>query len=291
MKLSKVTGVTVLPSCDDPVYDITVLSNSNYFVRQQGDPVLVHNCREVLPYHFIGPVIAQTRAEALKPYISVHQTPSSVKTKSQFNGPAGWTRFTQFLARHTDRNMMIVDSVVRDLESGRNIAIPIMYKEHAALLKREIDFAYGSEVCALFLGGAKNSKLRKKIVDDARAGRVRVVIGIRRLIQVGINVPQWDTLYSIMPMNNAPNWEQESYRILTPLPDKKRPMIRMFVDTQMMRSIGCFKSTLQTSLSFNHKLTKLSLKKVKELFGSQILTPRADNKTGEQRSSLSRKMF
>lgn len=248
--------------------------------------------REILPYHFIGPVIAQTKAEAMTPAISVHPTPSTVKTKSQFNGPAGWVRFTQFLSRHNDRNMMIVDSVLRDLNNGRNIAIPIMYKEHAAWLKKEIDFAYGSEICALFMGGAKNSKLRKSIVDDARAGKVRVVIGIRRLIQVGINIPQWDTLYSIMPMNNAPNWEQESYRILTPLKDKKQPMIRMFVDTNMQRSVGCFKSTLATSLGFGHVLTAQSRERVKELFGSSILDKRQTKPDeGAPKSKLSRGMF
>lgn len=248
--------------------------------------------REVLPYHFIGPVIAQTKAEALTPAISVHPTPSTVKTKSQFNGPAGWVRFTQFLARNNDRNMMIVDSVLRDLNNGRNIAIPIMYKEHAAWLKKEIDFAYGSEICALFMGGAKNAKLRKGIVDAARAGKVRVVIGVRKLIQIGINIPQWDTLYSIMPMNNAPNWEQESYRILTPLKDKKQPMIRMFVDTNMQRSVGCFKSTLSTSLGFGHMLTKQSRERVKELFGSALLDkPVASKKGGAPVSKLSRGMF
>ena len=248
--------------------------------------------REVLPYHFIGPVIAQTKAEALTPAISVHVTPSNVKTKSQFNGQAGWVRFTQFLARHDDRNMMIVDSVLRDLSNGRNIAIPIMYKEHAAKLKKEIDFAYGSEICALFMGGAKNAKLRKGIVDAARAGKVRVVIGVRKLIQIGINIPQWDTLYSIMPMNNAPNWEQESYRILTPLKGKKQPMIRMFVDTQMPRSVGCFKSTLATSLGFGHVLTTQSRDRVKELFGSALLDKQVvTNDKRPQASKLSRGMF
>lgn len=248
--------------------------------------------RETICYHFIGPVIAQTKAEALTPAISVHVTPANVKTKSQFNGQAGWVRFTQFLARHDDRNMMIVDSVLRDLANGRNIAIPIMYKEHAAKLKKEIDFAYGSEICALFMGGAKNAKLRKGIVDAARAGKVRVVIGVRRLIQIGINIPQWDTLYSIMPMNNAPNWEQESYRILTPLKDKKQPMIRMFVDTQMQRSVGCFKSTLTTSLGFGHVLTKQSRDRVKELFGSALLDKQfVTNDKRPQASKLSRGMF
>lgn len=226
--------------------------------------------RENLAFHMIGPVIAKTKAEALKPKIAVHYTPDTVKSRNQFSGQAGWTRFCQFLAKHEDRNMMIVDQAIKDLKKGRNIVIPIMFTEHAEKLKREINAAYGEEIAEVFLGGSKHAKFRKQIVDDARAGKIRVVIGIRRLVQIGINVPQWDTLYYVKPLNNAPNWEQESYRILTPLPDKQPPLIRMFVDRNMNRSLGCFKSTLQTSLEFGHELLPKSKERLRDDYGSAI---------------------
>lgn len=226
--------------------------------------------RENLAFHMIGPVIAKTKAEALKPKIAVHYTPDTVKSRNQFSGQAGWTRFCQFLAKHEDRNMMIVDQAIKDLKKGRNIVIPIMFTEHAEKLKREINAAYGEEIAEVFLGGSKHAKFRKQIVDDARAGKIRVVIGIRRLVQIGINVPQWDTLYYVKPLNNAPNWEQESYRILTPLPDKQVPLIRMFVDRNMNRSLGCFKSTLQTSLEFGHELLPKSKERLRDDYGSAI---------------------
>lgn len=226
--------------------------------------------REALAFHMIGPIIAKTNAEALKPKIAVHYTPDTVKSRNQFSGQAGWTRFCQFLAKHEDRNMMIVDQAIKDLKKGRNIVIPIMFTEHAEKLKREINAAYGEEIAEVFLGGSKHAKFRKQIVDDARAGKIRVVIGIRRLVQIGINVPQWDTLYYVKPLNNAPNWEQESYRILTPLPDKQPPLIRMFVDRNMNRSLGCFKSTLQTSLEFGHELLPKSKERLRDDYGSAI---------------------
>ena len=246
--------------------------------------------REILAYPTIGPVIAKPDADVMKPEISVHYSPESVRSNNQFSGQAGWTKFCQFLAKHEDRNMSIVQRVIADLKAGRNVVIPIMFKDHAAKLKREIDFAWGDEICATFLGGSKNSKLRKSIVDNARSGKIRCVIGIRRLVQIGINVPQWDTLYYVMPMNNAPNWEQESYRILTPLKDKKQPMIRMFVDRYMMRSLGCFKSTLQTSMRFGHALRPKTQKVLDNDFGRSFYTPTKNSyeKPERERSIMGR---
>lgn len=230
------------------------------------------NKREVLAYNLIGPVIATTRAEAMCPVIVVHPTPDTVRTKAQFNGQAGWTKFCQFLSRHEDRNMQIVQMAVKDVKAGRSVCIPIMYKEHADKLKREIDFAlgYDTSVVALFMGGSKEAKKRKQVVDDARSGKIKVVIGIRSLIQLGINIPCWDTLYYILPMSNEPNWEQESYRILTPMPDKPTPRIRMFLDKYMQRSVGCFKVTLQASMKFNHKLSEKSRAYLQNEYGSAI---------------------
>jgi superfamily II DNA or RNA helicase len=230
------------------------------------------NKREVLAYNLIGPVIATTRAEAMCPVIVVHPTPDTVRTKAQFNGQAGWTKFCQFLSRHEDRNMQIVQMAVKDVKAGRSVCIPIMYKEHADKLKREIDFAlgYDTSVVALFMGGSKEAKKRKQVVDDARSGKIKVVIGIRSLIQLGINIPCWDTLYYILPMSNEPNWEQESYRILTPMPNKPTPRIRMFLDKYMQRSVGCFKVTLQASMKFNHKLSEKSRAYLQNEYGSAI---------------------
>lgn len=230
------------------------------------------NKREVLAYNLIGPVIATTRAEAMCPIIQVHPTPDNVRSKNSFSGLGGWTKFCQFLAKHEDRNRQIVDMAVKDVKAGRSICIPIMYKDHAALLKREIDFAlgYDESVVALFMGGAQEAKKRKQVVDDARSRKIKVVIGIRSLVQLGINVPCWDTLYYVMPMSNEPNWEQESYRILTPMPDKPTPRIRMFLDRSLNQALGCFKVTLQASMKFNHRLSEKSRRYLQDEYGSAI---------------------
>lgn len=215
----------------------------------------------------LGPVVASTDAEALQATYCVHRTTKTVYNKNQFKGKAGWTRFCQFLARHPDRNERILDFMIKDLEQGRSIAVPVMFTDHAKLLVKALNEHFGYEIAATFLGGSKEAKKRKETVDRARAGEIRAVVGIRRLIQIGINIPQWDTLYYIMPMNNEPNWEQESFRILTPLENKKIPIVRLFMDERMERSVQCFRAVVKFSDKFGFNKAPLTPKKLRDWLG------------------------
>lgn len=243
------------------------------------------NGRQHLYFHMIGPVIATTTAEAMSPLIHIHSTPATVKSRSQFSGLGGWTRFTQFLSKHEDRNRMIVDQIMQDLKAGHNICVPVMFKEHALKLVKEVNFRYGSTIAAAFMGGAKDAKLRKSIIDAARVNKIRVIFGIRSLMQLGINIPTWSCLHWILPMNNEPNWEQESYRILTPLKGKPQPIIRMYCDTNMVQSMGCVRATLTSSLKFGHTLAPDAEKWVAERMGglkqkTEVLRKKPDTLMG-----------
>lgn len=163
---------------------------------------------------------------------------------------------------------MIVDQIMRDLKDGHNICVPVMFKDHAYKLAKEVNFRYGGTIAATFLGGTKEAKLRKATIDAARENRIRVIFGIRSLMQLGINIPTWSCLHWILPMNNEPNWEQESYRILTPMPDKQQPIIRMYCDTNMVQSMGCVRATLTSSLKFGHTLSPQAEQWVQKKIGS-----------------------
>jgi len=117
------------------------------------------------------------------------------------------------------------------------------------------------------LGGAKEAKKRKPIIDAAREGKIRCVVGMRKLMQRGLNVPKWDTLYYIMPMNNEPNWKQESCRILTPMENKRTPVIRMFIDPKMDRSMQCARSVLKMCWKFGYAKAKRTPKKLRDWMG------------------------
>ena len=234
------------------------------------------DCRHILVRHILGPIIAKTTADVLKPVMTIHKAPSG-KTRAKFTGMGGWSRLTKFLSIDRDRNNYILDAVMRDLDKGRSIAIPVYHVEHAKFLVREINYRYGDEIAAAFLGGTKEAKKRESTIIRARAGEIKVVVGIRSLIQTGINIAAWSCLYNIMPMNNQPNWEQESYRICTPMEGKRTPLIRFFVDELFPQAFGCFKHTVSQSLALGHTLTKVSTEKA-EAYGININSVKGDRR-------------
>lgn len=216
--------------------------------------------KQFIVEHLLGPVVAEATAETLIPKLVVHETPNVV-TRSQFRGKAGWTYANKFLSNHKKRNEQILDAIMHDLSNNRSIVIATYFKEHVLYFVNEINRRFGSKIAHAFVGGGgkKNKTERKTIVDKARTGEIRVVVGIRRLMQLGLNVPRWDTLYYAMPMSNEPNWQQESRRICTPGDDKNPPLIRMFVDPELPISLGCFRATWKHSLAMGHKPSKKSL--------------------------------
>lgn len=217
--------------------------------------------REFLMNELVGPVVASTNVRAMVPKIVVHQT--GIKPRNTYKL---WHYAMAFLAKNEQRNELIVSYVLRDLAKGRSIVIPLTFRQHISTLVRDINHAYGSTIAVEYVGGGtkKNKDQRNQVRTDARAGDIRVVIGIRRLLQRGINIPRWDTLYSVIPMSNEPNFEQESSRICTPLEGKAQPLIRMFVDN-MGQSLGCFLSTIKHASNLGYTFTDKAKQQISEL--------------------------
>lgn len=211
--------------------------------------------RHVITENILGPVQHRVKRDMLVPKLVVHET--EAKPKSAYSGPAGWTYAMKFLSNHKKRNRQIVDKVLEDLKKNRSIVIPVMFKDHVNELVGMINYEYGERIAEPFMGGGSkaNKAHRYRVIEDARQGKVRVVVGIRSLLQLGINIPRWDCLYNVIPISNEPNWKQESSRILTPDANKNQPLIRFFVDPHMAQSTGCFGNTWFQSLRFGHKPT------------------------------------
>lgn len=219
--------------------------------RKDGKDIIIEN--------LVGPIVAETTVDSLKPKLMIHRTECAPKNLNTYTrGPTAWVNANRFISRHAPRNKLIVSAVLHDLSKGRSIVMAVMFTEHVKELVDAINSAVGENIAIGFVGGGgeKNKRERKQIIDQARSRKVRVVIGIRRLMQLGLNVPAWDTLYMISPISNKPNWEQESKRICTPEEGKQQPIIRMFVDDQMPICFGCFKNTVKHSLELGYSLGK-----------------------------------
>lgn len=190
-----------------------------------------------IPLSIVGPVNHICEVETLTPTVQFIET--GVSTPKDFRIIAYAYRF---LAKNKQRNKLITKYVVNDLKEGHSIVIPVMTKKHMNELVDRINAAYGKKIAAAFHGQLPKVH-RKKLLEDARSGKIKVVVGIRKIIQVGINVPKWSALYEVMPISNPPKFKQETSRILTPVEGKKKPIIRFFVDDFGL-SRGCLRTCM-----------------------------------------------
>lgn len=212
--------------------------------------------KDFLIKEIVGPVVAENTIETMTPKVYVHTTP--VEGKYFIPGPATWPFAMQYLAKHKKRNEQIVEQVVKDLKAGYNILIPVLFKKHVAELVDAINKSYGSHICEPFLGGGtkKNKDQRKDILSRSKANEIRCIVGIRSLLQLGLNVPSWNLITEIMPISNKPNLRQETARICTPVAGKKQPIIRLFVDLNQVQSSGCARTSIRHMLEFGYKFSK-----------------------------------
>lgn len=182
---------------------------------------------EFLLSHVFGPLLYTVKIKSLVPKVEFIET--GIATKQQYKVlPYAY----RFLATQEKRNNLILEWVLHDLKSNKknSIVIPTTTVAHCNLLVEMINKAYGKEIaCAFTAATAKTKERRTEIKEFAKSGKYRVIVGIRKMIQRGINVPVWSHLYNIMPISNIPNQTQEVSRILTPL-EGKQPVIRQFLE-------------------------------------------------------------
>lgn len=191
--------------------------------------------KDILTDYVLGPVNARCEVQVLRPVVDIVET--GVSTNYQYRM---WTYAMNFLVKHKKRNQLIVKHAIHDLKLGRSIIIPTIRVGHAKELTKMINDKLDEKLAEVFYG-AQPKALRTSIIEDARNGKIRVVVGMRQLVQLGLNVPRWDTIYVISPISNPPNFHQETSRIRTPNKDKKEPIVKFFID-DFGPSKGCFRT-------------------------------------------------
>ena len=202
-------------------------------------------------FKLIGKVTARATVETMKPRVTLHLTQATTSYHYK-----QWTSAMKFLYTHKKRNLQIIKSLVDDIKAGRYIVVPCGTVAHAKLLAKNVNHRLGKEAAIVFTSKTMNKITRKQILDKARTGKIRCIIGTRQLLQVGINVPRWDTLYEIAPISNVPKFSQETARIRTIMEGKPQPIIRFFVE-EFGPSIGCMRTCLfQTFLKGKFDMDK-----------------------------------
>ncbi len=184
-------------------------------------------------FKVLGPVVVEGLSEQLPCKVIVKATKLNIPKFSR------WTTFINMLARSKTRDKLIVKRIVKDLEKGRKIVIPIERVKHGTEIAKRLYKEFDEGYCVREVTGSTPKPYREQYIKDAKKGKVDVLISTRKIISTGMDLPPFDTLYEIMPIANKHNFYQEVSRIRTDHPTKKKPLVRFFVDN-CNASMACF---------------------------------------------------
>lgn len=242
--------------------------------------------KHFVSFRILGPVVHTIAQDTIIPKVDI------ILTGASHNPRLDWVRAMRNLQNNEERNELVVKKAVYDLKRGKSILIPLLYRQHVdefyKLLVRRIarfkrktplenqgflaEVDNPKDIVAVFHGGLRPDD-RERVILRARKKEIRCVIAIRSLVQLGINIPAWDTLYVVMPIANNPNFHQETSRVRTSYPGKTEVMIRHFVDNTKL-STSCFRVVYKTYRQEKMEFLNLELAKevvkgntIKEDFG------------------------
>lgn len=219
--------------------------------------------RHVLGRFILGHVVHETEIETLAPRVEVVETP--FKSKRNY---ANWQTALKALANDGPRTKQFVLDAVRLIKQGRSVLIPVSFVHQTKAVAEAINKILGYEAATPFNGKmSKKSGLRRKIILEARKKKIKCVVAMRQLL-TGVNVPCWDYLLEVMPMNNPPNFQQEYNRVCTPLPGKPTPVVRFYID-----DFGISRSCV---VNMYDELVKLNIERVNKKYTQLDFDPKGE---------------
>lgn len=198
---------------------------------------------DVALYDVVGPVTAEGKAEQL-PVTGYLISTGCKYPPRKYPSRAEWARIINWLMKQSDRNDLILDWVKHDVEvEDRNVLI-LSDRVKWCLETAELLTKQGIPSRAVI--GGMNSKRgladRAKTIRDMMDRRIRVITATS-VFKAGIDIPNLDTLYYVVPQNNEPQLQQAMGRIRRLYEDKKSAVFRYFVDEGHGLLFGCARGT------------------------------------------------
>lgn len=321
VQISKIERIST--ESNTQVYDIGVEGNHNFYASiANGSSLLVHNChktgsdkyseiidqftcprlglsatpkrkdgRHVIMHSILGDVGHETKIKSLTPTVSVIRT-GFVSNKMYKN----WVYLLRHLEQAEKRVETILKFAYKDAKNGRSILMPVV---HSSQVDSMVERLNAIGVKAIGWDGRLKAKDRAKPLEMSASGEVSVLVAQRSML-TGMNLPRWDMLYWVVPMNNEPNFEQEYKRVCTPMPGKPEPVVRFFVDDHEVVE-RCFFNSANVIKRDGGKFTKSALKdwtecgiKFKRLSPVKDVTPKeckSTKKTTTMERSKSSALF
>lgn len=192
----------------------------------------------------VGPVVHKTDAEVLKPKVSITRTDGRIGLESD-EIPGDYTAIVSMLAENEKRNRMVARMAYEYSKRGHHVLVPVLRLGQCDVLADMVDGLWGRPVTFKFTGRIPGSQRQAARDTMNTSNDVKVVIATRNMLP-GMNIKRWSCLISQALIANDPNYEQEIFRICTPMPGKPRPVIRYVFDGDVGMSWGCFKRCART---------------------------------------------
>lgn len=143
-----------------------------------------------------------------------------------YSGPDDHHACMAALIDDADRNDLVAEIAAREAAGGHSVLVLSDRVEHCRRLAHLITLR-GVE--AEVLVGAVKKPDRRRILDDLRAGRLRVVVA-STLADEGLDVPRLDRIVLAFPGRTRGRTAQRIGRLMRPHPDKRGAVLFDLVD-------------------------------------------------------------
>lgn len=199
----------------------------------------------------IGQIQHETKMKSLR--ASVYGRDTALMGVVTKNAPKTWNGMLSFLFRNAKRNQSITDTAYRDVKKGHVVLIPTVQKEHQQTLKAMLEKRLGKGAVFLFNGDIPKNKRQTSRDQMNKDTNIKVILATRSML-TGMNIPRLSAIYTVVPISNNPNYEQEVKRVCTPCEGKRPPVIRFFFDSTISMSHGCLKTCKKLLCEPNFKI-------------------------------------
>lgn len=136
------------------------------------------------------------------------------------------TKLEKLMANNPDRNEMIASEILAAAKAGRRILAVSKRTDQLEWLHKRL-IGLGQDA-VLYTRKHSGSAEKRKMLQDHQ-----ILLATSKIATEGLNIPELDTLVFCLPVGGKLVTEQMTGRILRALPDKKRPVIVDFVDTEI----------------------------------------------------------
>jgi superfamily II DNA or RNA helicase len=213
---------------------------------------------EPLMRYLIGPVIQRQKFKSMVPLMV---SPIKTEFRFQYRGPYDWNRLIKALVNDEDRNSLIAEVAVRQLQKGHSTLVLSRRIEHLENIRDhmalQLDFDEGWLQQIELLMAPRGKRVRREVLSRWKGGDVKVVLATQ-LANEALDVPRLSRLVLAYPEKHFSVTTQKVGRLTREHEDKSDAIIFDIVDEKcapLRRQWGERKQT--------YRKLKIAVKKTK----------------------------